>query len=118
MRIFTPAKKDLMLVSHDDTDLYFWALWHIHLLFALSLPTDILNDISIRLLVKLELVDNFIHHFSLCSDGQSHQIQTLLFNIADGLTVGRIMSGRKHLLGIESRLDSSCERAIKHSAKR
>ena len=35
-----------------------------------------------------------------------------------GITIGSIMGGRKHLFGIESRLHSSCERALKHPGKR
>ena len=68
--------------------------------------------------MKLQLVDNFVNHFSLCSDGETHQIQILSFDTADGITIGSIMGGRKHLFRIESRLYSSCERAIKHSGKR
>ena len=72
----------------------------------------------INLLMKLQLVDNFINHFSLCSEGETHQIQILSFDTAYGITIGSIMGGRKHLFCIESRLYSSCERAIKHPEKR
>jgi len=35
-----------------------------------------------KLLVKLQLVDNFVNHFSLCSNGETHQIQVLSFDTA------------------------------------
>ena len=68
--------------------------------------------------MKLQLVYDFVNHFSLCSDGDTHQVQVLSFDTAYGITIGSIMGGRKHLFGIESRLDSSCERALKHPEKR
>ena len=71
-----------------------------------------------KLLMKLQLVDNFVNHFSLCSDGETHQIQILSFDTAYGITIGSIMGGRKHLIGIECRLYSSCECALKHPEKR
>ena len=69
---------------------------------------------SCALLMKLQLVDNFINYFSLCSDGETRQIQILSFDTAHGITIGGIMGGRKHLFGIESRLYTSFKRAIKH----
>ncbi len=65
--------------------------------------------------MKLQLVYDFVNHFSLCSEGDTHQVQVLSFDTAYRIAIGSIMGGRKHLFRIESRLYSSCEGAIKHS---
>ncbi len=44
-----------------------------------------------KLLMKLQLVGNFVSHFSLCSDGETHQIQVLSFDTAYGITIGSIL---------------------------
>ncbi len=69
---------------------------------------------SLTSLMKLQLVHDFVNHFSLCSDGDPHQVQVLSFDAAYGLAIGGIMRGRKHLFRIDSRLYSSGEGAIKH----
>src|SRR6266516_774786 len=68
----------------------------------------------INLLMKLQLVYDFVNHFSLCSDGETHQVQVIPFDTANSITIGAIMGGRKHLFRIKSRLYSSCKGAIKH----
>src|SRR5437868_255695 len=70
--------------------------------------------ILINLLMKLQLVYDFVNHFSLCSDGDTYQVQVISFDTANSITIGGIMGGRKHLFRIKSGLYSSCEGAIKH----
>ena len=43
----------------------------------------------INLLMKFQLVDDFVHHFSLCSDGDTHQVQVLSFDTANGITIAK-----------------------------
>ncbi len=41
--------------------------------------------------MKLQLVYDFVNHFSLCSDGDTHQVQVLPFDISYNFAIGGIM---------------------------